>query len=176
MITPEEFLKVELENFNLGFGNPDFINLAIQTVKQIESLPVKTILDYGAGTGVYVDQAYKAGYDAKAFEIWKAHRDYVLEHAPYIEFVPEPITTDLLMFIETAEHMTDEELDNLFKAISPTYVLFSSTSQTTDWDLEWGHINIKSQEAWIEKFKSWGYSLEKDLPFPTPWSKLFKKI
>ena len=176
MITPEEFLKTELENYNLGFNSTQFVALAKATINQLKSLPIKTVLDYGAGTGVYTDQAYKAGYDVKAFEIWKEHRDYVFKHAPYIQFVSEPVTTDLLMFIETAEHMTDKELNDLFKSISPTYVLFSSTSNKTDNDEAWGHINVKPQEEWLKKFKEWGYKLQEDLKAPTQWTKLFKRV
>ncbi len=79
-----------------------------------------------------------------------------------------------MLFIEVAEHMTDKELDKLFKSISPKYILFSSTSERTAWDLAWGHINVKEQSEWVKLFGSKGYKLVKETNVPTEWSKLFQ--
>ena len=175
LITEQEFLEYEL-NHGIGMHNDLFKDLARNTVAQIEELPVVSVLDYGAGTGVYSDAYFKAGYDIKAFEIFKSHREYMAKETPYIEIVDEPITTDLLNFIETAEHMTDKELDYLFSKIEPNYILFSSTSQRVPgFDEQWGHINIKEQHEWDSYFKTKGYSKIKDLSLPTTWSKLYGK-
>jgi 2-polyprenyl-3-methyl-5-hydroxy-6-metoxy-1,4-benzoquinol methylase len=175
LITEQEFLEYEL-NHGIGMHNDLFKDLARNTVSQIEDLPVVSVLDYGAGTGVYSDAYFKAGYDIKAFEIFKSHREYMAKETPYIEIVDEPITTDLLNFIETAEHMTDKELDYLFSKIEPNYILFSSTSQRVPgFDEQWGHISIKEQHEWDSYFKTKGYSKIKDLSLPTTWSKLYGK-
>jgi 2-polyprenyl-3-methyl-5-hydroxy-6-metoxy-1,4-benzoquinol methylase len=175
LITEQEFLEYEL-NHGIGMHNDLFKDLARNTVAQIENLPVVSVLDYGAGTGVYSDAYFKAGYDIKAFEIFKSHREYMAKETPYIEIIDEPITTDLLNFIETAEHMTDKELDYLFSKIEPNYILFSSTSQRVPgFDEQWGHINIKEQDEWDSYFKTKGYSKIKDLSLPTTWSKLYGK-
>jgi len=79
----------------------------------------------------------------------------------------------LLFFMETAEHMTDKELDSLFAKIQPKYVLFSSTSEKTDNDIPWGHINIKEQAEWDLFFELKGYFKVRDLSLPTTWSKLY---
>ena len=79
-----------------------------------------------------------------------------------------------MAFIEVAEHMTDKELNALFKKIKPTYILFSSTSQKTDNDEAWGHINIKQQNEWDAIFSSKGYEIYKQLSIPTSWSKIYK--
>jgi hypothetical protein len=98
------------------------------------------------------------------------------QNVAYVEIVDKPITTDLLNFIETAEHMTDKELDYLFSKIEPNYILFSSTSQRVPgFDEQWGHINIKEQNEWDSYFKTKGYSKIKDLSLPTTWSKLYGK-
>lgn len=172
-MTDKEFLATELEN-GIGMHNPDFKELAKQSIDQIKDLGITTVLDYGAGTGVYSDAFYKAGYDVKAFEIFKAHREYMSEHVPHIQIFNKPITTDLLFFMETAEHMTDKELDSLFAQIKPNYIFFSSTSEVTENDKQWGHINIKSQDAWDLFFMCNGYSKVRDLSQPTRWSKLYK--
>jgi 2-polyprenyl-3-methyl-5-hydroxy-6-metoxy-1,4-benzoquinol methylase len=172
MMSDKEFLATELEN-GIGMHNPDFKELARLSVDQINDLGIKTVLDYGAGTGVYADAYHQAGYDIKAFEVFKAHRDYMKEHVPHIHILKNPITTDLLHFIETAEHMTDKELDSLFNIIAPKYVLFSSTSEKTDNDIPWGHINIKEQAEWDLFFELKGYFKVRDLSLPTTWSKLY---
>jgi hypothetical protein len=119
------------------------------------------------------DAFHKAGFDVVAFEYFQAHREYMAEKVPHIKLVDTPATTDLMLFVETAEHMTDAELDALFGEIRPSYILFSSTSERTDSDVQWGHINVKEQDEWIDYFDALGYRLLCDLPKPTPWSKLF---
>ncbi len=175
LITEEEFLEYEL-NAGIGMHNQFFKDLARNSVEQIKDLPVKSVLDYGAGTGVYSDAYFQAGYNIVAFEIFKPHREYIKQYIPYLKIIDKPITTDLLNFIETAEHMTDIELNYLFSKIEPKYILFSSTSQRLPgFDESWGHINIKEQEEWDSFYKSKGYTKIKDLSLPTTWSKLYGK-
>lgn len=175
MISDVEFLAAEL-GMGISLDNPAFVELAKATVDQVNDLGINTILDFGAGTGVYSDAYYKAGYDIKAFEIFKSHRDYMTEKVPHIQIIDKPITTDLLSFIETAEHMTDKELKDLFKNIQPKYILFSSTSERKPgWDESWGHINIKEQTEWDIFFNNLGYHLIKLMQYPTNWSRLYGK-
>ena len=175
LLTDKEFLEYELNN-GIGMHNDFFKDLARNSVAQIKDLHIKSVLDYGAGTGVYSDAYFQAGYYIVAFEIFESHREYMKQNVAYVEIVDEPVTTDLLNFIETAEHMTDKELDYLFSKIEPKYILFSSTSQRVlGFDESWGHINIKEQNEWDSYFKSKGYSKIKDLTQPTNWSKLYGK-
>lgn len=172
MITEKEFLETELK-MGISFDNPAFIALANQTAEQIKGLGV-TVMDYGAGTGVYADAYNKAGFDVLIWEKFNSHKEYIKEKAPHIVIIDKPITTDIMSFIEVAEHMTDKELNALFKKIKPNYILFSSTSQKTDNDLEWGHINIKEQAEWDSYFKGIGYNIYKHLSIPTEWAKIYK--
>ena len=175
LLTDKEFLEYELNN-GIGMHNDFFKDLARNSVAQIKDLPIKSVLDYGAGTGVYSDAYFQAGYHIVAFEIFESHREYMKQNVAYVEIVDKPVTTDLLNFIETAEHMTDKELDYLFSKIEPKYILFSSTSQRVPgFDESWGHINIKEQHEWDSFFKIKGYSKIKDLSQPTTWSKLYGK-
>ena len=175
LITQQEFLEYELKA-GIGMHNELFKDLARNTVEQIKDLPIKSVLDYGAGTRVYSDAYFQAGYHIVAFEIFESHREYMKQNVAYVEIVDKPITTDLLNFIETAEHMTDKELNFLFKNIKPKYILFSSTSQRVPgFDESWGHINIKEQDEWDSFFKEKGYTKIKDLAQPTNWSKLYGK-
>jgi 2-polyprenyl-3-methyl-5-hydroxy-6-metoxy-1,4-benzoquinol methylase len=175
LCTPAEFLKAELD-MGISMFNEQFVNLCKHTAEQISELEVKSVLDYGAGTGVYAESYRRLGYDVYAYEIWEEHKNYIRENAPQVNIVDKPITTDLMNFIEVAEHMTDAEIISLFAAISPKYILFSSTSQTTEWDLAWGHINVKDQSEWVKLFHNLGYEYVKPLPYPTNYTKLFKRL
>lgn len=174
MLTPEQFLIIELAN-GISADNPTFVSLADATAKQL-TIDYTSVLDYGAGTGVYSNAFYKLGKEVYSFDIWDAHRDYISRKFPHLEIVNEPITTDLMAFIEVAEHMTDNEIKALFRQIAPDYILFSSTSEKTDFDAEWGHINVKPQDEWIRFFKLLGYEFMQDLQFPTAWAKLFCSV
>jgi 2-polyprenyl-3-methyl-5-hydroxy-6-metoxy-1,4-benzoquinol methylase len=175
MLSPDKFLEIEL-SLGISLDNEQFNELAKETINQLSNLEIKTILDYGAGVGAYSKAAIDKGYDVCTFEIWDEHKEYMKSKIDNINLVNKPITTDLMLFIETAEHMTDKELNALFKSIKPKYILFSSTSTKADNDVEWGHINLKTQLEWIEYFKTKGYEFVKDMAYPTQWTKLFKLI
>ena len=172
LISEEAFLKAELE-MGIGFHNPSFVNLAAEVAKIVKPLG-QSILDYGAGTGVYADAYHKAGMETYVYEIFEPHRNYISQNAPHLQIIDEPITTDVLSWIEVAEHMTDAEIDALLEKIKPKYILFSSTPEHTDWDAEWGHIHVQSHEEWVEDLSKHGYQLIQNLSHPTPWAKLFK--
>jgi 2-polyprenyl-3-methyl-5-hydroxy-6-metoxy-1,4-benzoquinol methylase len=174
LCTPAEFLKAELE-MGISMQNEQFLNLCKHTAEQISELEIKTILDYGAGTGVYAESYRRLGYDVFAYEIWDEHKNYIRENAPLVKIIARPITTDLMNFIEVAEHMTDNEIKKLFHQIYPKYILFSSTSEKTEWDESWGHINVKPQDEWIKFFDSIGYEYIKPMAYPTTYTKLFKR-
>lgn len=174
MISDKEFLKAELE-MGIDPFNEGFINLCNATFEAIQKeIPFSSVLDYGAGVGAYSDAFHKKGYNVVCYEYFKAHREYMAEKMPHLTIVDKPITTDLMLFIEVAEHMTDKQLISLFKKIKPNYILFSSTPNTTDWDSDWGHINIKTHEQWVSLFDKLGYEFIKEMMFPTSWSKLLK--
>jgi hypothetical protein len=91
-------------------------------------------------------------------------------------FIAKPAKADLMLFIEVAEHMTDEEIVKAIETIDPKYILFSSTSKKTDQDFEWGHCNIKDQNEWVTFWLSMGYKVKQPLKYPTSWTMLLEKI
>lgn len=137
---------------------------------------IRTVLDFGAGVGAYSAGFHAEGFDIYAYEHFAVHRQYIRERLPHIRLVDTPFTTDLLAWIETAEHMTDAEIDRLLRSVSPRYILFSSTSERTEQDELWGHINIKEQDEWVRHMGRYGYVHIRDMPFPTTWAKLFEKV
>lgn len=169
----KDFLDWELKN-GIGFHNPGFKELAKSTVRQLAELDYLTVFDYGCGTGVYADAFQKVGKAVAVWDLFPAHLEYVKKNAPELVIAKRPFTTDLLLWIEVAEHMTDVEIDNLLSKINPKYILFSSTSKRTEWDENWGHINIKEQADWIQLFSRYGYKLKRELSAPTAWAKLFE--
>lgn len=175
MISEQEFLETEL-SVGISPDNPAFVELARQTsIKVIGACEFKTVMDFGPGVGVYANEMHNQGKKVAVWEKFESHREFIKDRFPHLEILPEPITTDLMMFIEVAEHMTDDELINLFDKIQPNYILFSSTSQVTENDEAWGHINIKPQHEWVELFDMFGYDLLQPMSLPTEWSKLFKR-
>ena len=126
-------------------------------------------------SAVTADAFYQAGFDVVIWEKFDAHKEYISQNAPHLKIIDKPITTDIMAFIEVAEHMTDKELNALFKKIKPNYILFSSTSQRIpEWDESWGHISIKDQHEWDAIFAEKGYEIYKQLTIPTPWAKIYK--
>ena len=174
MISEQEFYNIEIE-LGISGKNPDYVNLTKQTLSQL-AISFKTVLDYGAGMGVYSNTFHEAGFQVYVWEKFKVHRDHIRYNYPHLNIINEPITTDLMLFIEVSEHMTDRQLNNLFNKIKPKYILFSSTSEKQDNDDAWGHINIKTQDDWVRLFYSHDYRLLKHLKYPTEWTKLFELV
>ena len=172
-LTPAEFLACELEN-GINADNPAFAALAESTAKAIKE-PVISVLDFGAGTGVYSAAFHRAGYDVYAYEIWDEHKAYIGTKFPYVKFAAKPFTTDLMLFIEVAEHMTEDEIRNLFKEIRPKYILFSSTPhKNPGFDEDWGHINVQDRGYWLGLFEDLNYQYVQDLHVPTDWAFMLK--
>jgi hypothetical protein len=73
------------------------------------------------------------------------------------------------------EHITDDKLNDLLTNVDCKYFHFSSTPNTTDFDEDWGHINVKQEHEWIALFEQHNYELLSNIEVPTTWSLLFKK-
>jgi len=170
--TDKEFLDIELK-MGVSLENPAFMDLARNTVAQLNGYGSK-ILDYGCGVGAYSKAAIEHGFEVYAFEKFKAHKDYLKIHLPELKIVSKLPKTDILMFIETAEHMTDNQIALIFEQINPIWILFSSTSQKTENDEMWGHINVKEQKEWDDMFFKLGYRVHKQVSLPTEWSKIYQ--
>ena len=90
---------------------------------------------------------------------------------------------DLFIAIECFEHIPDASLNRIMDKvrceIQPEFILFSSTPHPDpdpNWDIQWGHINIKQPMEWHDFFLSHGYELTKGKPPVTVWASLYKRI
>jgi len=173
-ITPAEFLKLELE-MGISADNPAFRELARKTAECITE-KYTDVFDFGAGTGLYSNAFHELGKAVFAYEIWDEHRTYMRKHFPHLVQTLHIFTTDLLLMIEVAEHLTEKELRYFFSRVQPRLILFSSTPyKNPEFDAMWGHIHILQPEEWDKLFDELGYIVHRKLNLPTPWAKLYKR-
>lgn len=175
-ITENDFLKTEIETLNLTIQNADFVALAQEVAEYCKKFKPKSVLDYGCGTGVYSEIFRREGFNILGQDIFKSHRDYCKENYPLLKVYQKPRQSDLMLMIEVAEHMTDQEIIKALEVVLPQIILFSSTPNKTEFDGDWGHINIKTEKDWIAMFKELGYKLIEKPKTPTLWALTFQKI
>jgi len=154
--------------------NPDYFRLMKGTWDMVNNIVhPESVLEIGAGVGTFgeVCTAFYRGIDPSP-----EHREFAASRGVNLaEKEVDQVEFDLIVSIEVHEHLTDKEIRDYFNRYTGKYFLFSSTSETTAWDIDWGHINVKPQEKWIELFAKNGYRLDRDMTLPTAWSKLFVK-
>ena len=175
-LTEDQFLEAELINFQLTMDNPDFVALAQEVSDYCKKFKPESVLDFGCGTGVYSEIFRREGYNITAQDKFKSHRDYCKEKHPLLKVYQKPREADLMLWIEVAEHMTDQEISKALEVVMPRIILFSSTPNKTEFDEDWGHINIKTEKDWIAMFKELGYKLIEKPKTPTLWALTFQKI
>ena len=175
-ITENDFLKAEIETLNLTIGNVDFVALAQEVAEYCKKFEPESVLDFGCGTGVYSEVLRREGFNIIGQDIFKSHRDYCKENYPLLKVYQKPRQADLMLWIEVAEHMTNQEISKALEVVMPRIILFSSTPNKTEFDEDWGHINIKSENEWIDMFTDFGYELIEKPQTPTLWALTFQKI
>lgn len=175
-ITEEQFLSAEVNTLNLTMRNADFVALAQELTELVKKYNPTSVLDYGCGTGVYSETMRQAGLNVTAQDIFKSHRDYCKSNYPELKVLQKPSKAELMVWIEVAEHMTDDQIKKALKSVDPKIIVFSSTPNKTEFDADWGHINIKSEKEWLTMFKELGYKLIERPKTPTLWALTFQKI
>ncbi len=173
-LTDKDFLQAELDN-GINLDNPMFMDLARHTIAQLNGYG-STLIDYGCGVGAYAKAAMDNGFQVEVIEKFKAHRDYLKEKLPSLKIVKKLKSVDIMLFIEVAEHMTDNQIIGLFEQGHPIWILFSSTPHKSQFDIEWGHINVKQPQEWDQLFLKIGYRIHKHISLPTEWSKIYQLI
>lgn len=175
-VTDKEFFDIEVAN-GITPENHDYFNLMNEVANIIKNYS-RNIIEIGAGMGTLGECLIHKGCDYYGIEPNKYHQDYAYQRGVKLNDITDyPDNCQMVVSIEVMEHLTDEQIKDYMNNINCEYFLFSSTPYytTLEQDEAWGHINIKSEEKWIEFFAQFGFSLEKKLTLPTEWSLLFKK-
>jgi 2-polyprenyl-3-methyl-5-hydroxy-6-metoxy-1,4-benzoquinol methylase len=175
-VSDKEFFDIEVQN-GITPENPDYYNLMDATADIIIKYS-KDIIEIGAGMGTLGECLQNKGINYYGIEPNKYHQRFAKKRGVKLNGIAKyPNHCEMVVSIEVMEHLTDEQIKDYMNNINCQYFLFSSTPYftTPEQDEAWGHINIKSEEKWIEFFAQFGFSLEKKLTLPTEWSLLFRK-
>lgn len=151
---------------------------------------IKTVLDLGAGSGWFVNNGVKCGFDAHGVEgtdkvdseaPWLVFSDRRLFHAdlryPFYIFYPDVyyrqgvgaanfyVLFDLITAWDVMEHLSEDSIDTTMKNITRHlnrggYLM--GTIEFSDKDNEGYHTLCKPREWWVSKFEEFGF---KDLGF-----------
>ena len=123
-LTDKEFLEAELNDLNLTMDNADFVGLAKSVADYCKKFKPESVLDYGCGTGVYSEVLRQEGFNIVGQDVFKSHRDYCKENYPLLKVYQKPRESDLMLWIEVAEHMTDLEISKALEVVKPRVILF----------------------------------------------------
>ena len=185
-MTDKECFDHEL-SIGVDLDNQTYTELFKSTAKEILQITgAKTFLDCGGGVGAYTQAMLEHNVECTYVDLSKIHGEYVTrkitrnDNSTLQVFIKDFTTQqwktfDLVASIEVMEHIPDAKLIPFLANLKCKYFHFSSTPHTTDYDAEWGHINIKSEEEWVALFEKCGFKFDRAISLPTSWSLLFTK-
>ena len=165
----------------INLESVQFENMYKNTADTVNRLiSFETVSDLGGGVGAYSRALKRLGktvnyYDANAHHLYYAQGYNVAHTYTLGDFSTKTIEADLVVCIEVMEHMTDDSIKRTLDNCNCKYFHFSSTPHTNKMDEDWGHINIKQENEWIELFKQHGFNLKTKVSVPTQWSLLYEK-
>ncbi|WKJ92031.1 methyltransferase domain-containing protein [Methylomonas montana] len=141
-----------------------------QTLKDVLGELIKELgakqrfLDFGCGPGVMIDYMNDAGffyvgcdYSDEARHLYGQHfGKYPERYMANLENIDSQ-HFDVFISFDVFEHMTDEQIGEVLKTTAniPLLMLNISRDRRTP-----GHINIKSDQKWIEFFENRGCDFE----------------
>jgi SAM-dependent methyltransferase len=124
----------------------------------------RTVLDFGCGPGVMIDLMTARGLDYVGCDFSSEARQLYLTRygrnpERYLSSLDEAAVrgNDLLLAFDVLEHMRDEEITRLIEKVHAIPELLFNISRTRGIP---GHINIKSDRAWVGFMKKQGYRFE----------------
>lgn len=180
------------KSVELGFTTRDYeslVNLHTNGARTLQIMGCKSVFEFGSGLGFFLSACQRIGlYNHVGYDINPYERDFAISKGidpeRYLlgDFARLKIGKyDAIYSTEVFEHMVDGELNavlpKLYKACNK-YFYFTSTphaSTIPEWDIEWGHINIKQKDEWIALFKKHGFDYLQDANEVTSWGLLFVK-
>lgn len=182
-VSDKSFFDQEVER---GFTTtlwPTMLNIHRVAAQTIKSLGCQSVFEIGSGLGAFLlgcqqEQLTHMGMDRNIYE-----REFAISKGVSSEnYIIGDIKTfkfdryyDCVNCVEVFEHLSDEELQPICQqlAASCNFFYFTSTPYADSSDKEWGHINIKSKNQWVEFFNSFGLSLFRDDKTIVDWGLIF---
>ncbi len=180
------------KSVELGFTTRDYeslVNLHENGARTLQIMGCKSVFEFGSGLGFFLSACQRIQlFNHVGFDINPYERDFAIskgiEPDRYLigDFAKLKIGKfDAIYSTEVFEHMTDVELaavmPKLYKACNK-YFYFTSTphaSSDPQFDIDWGHINIKQKPEWIALFKKHGFDYYHDVISVCSWGMIFKK-
>ncbi len=189
-LTAQEFFEISHEAGWNQF-NPEYRQLFEHFAYWVRiNLNIRSSLEIGAGPGYFLYCLNRLGINAKGVDgnaysralFQKCHPEYAQQYALDPLFKGNHARTDTLFSIEVFEHIDDAGLGAIMQKVRedvmPRCIVFSSTPHADphpNWDMQWGHINIKQPEQWDNFFAGYGFERQVDLKPPvTEWATVYR--
>lgn len=156
----------------------------------IETFKPNRVLELGSGPGLMLERFHQEQIYALGVEMNTFFIDYFRSRNPLtgnlviqgditeeMDF-PEPF--DLVISIEVFEHIDqpEEKWDAMLTklALNAKWFIFSSTPyrSSREFDVQWGHINIRRQDKWKELFERNGWEFHSNPGKIIHWDLVFK--
>lgn len=183
-VSDESFFSQEVER---GFTTtlwPEMLRIHRIAAQTIRDLGCQTVFEIGSGLGAFLIGCQSVGLDAVGMDRNPFEREFALNHGVDANnYVIGDIATfkiprvfDCINCVEVFEHCSDEELAPICRQLADNcrWFYFTSTPYTDERDSEWGHINMKSREQWIDFFTSHGLTFARDDRSLVDWGLLFR--
>jgi SAM-dependent methyltransferase len=138
----------------------------------------RSFLDYGCGPGLMIDWMNERGFQYTGWDPSAAARSMYLQHFGkypdrYMTSL-DPVLADsfdVMLSFDVFEHMRDQELAELLQRPWKVRRLLANISREPGIP---GHINIKSDRAWLDFFTAHGWQL--DQPGTTALRQLYRQL
>ena len=178
------------KSVELGFTTRDYeslVNLHTNGARTLQIMGCTSVFEFGSGLGFFLSACQRVGlYKHVGYDINPYERDFAISKGidPGRYLIGKFKTHgsyDAIYSTEVFEHMTDAEIKKVMPMLynaCKKYFYFTSTpyaSADPNWDIEWGHINIKQKDEWIALFKKHGFDYMRDANEVTSWGLLFTK-
>jgi len=145
------------------FKNWDFMKHILKDII-MHNATWKKILDFGCGPGIMIDFMNDSGVEYIGYDYSLEARDFYLKTfgkypEKYLTRLPEKANFDLFLSFDVFEHLTDSEIEHILDRLKKTQHFLINISREKRLP---GHVNIKSDRAWIKFFANSGLEFLKD--------------
>jgi hypothetical protein len=179
------------KSVELGFTTTNYeslVNLHTNGARTLQIMGCQSVFEFGSGLGFFLSACQRIGlYNHVGYDINPYEREFAISKGVTADrYLLQKGKFkikgkyDAIYSTEVFEHIFDQDLKLILPELSKActkYFYFTSTPNRTtpEWDAEWGHINIKQKDEWIELFEKYGFDYLQDATDVTSWGLLFKK-